>query len=580
MTRRSTRQRAPVAAAPGGGSFALGAILIVAAAVAVYGRTLGFAFTNWDDDFYIINNPLVRAFSWGKLGAVFTSVDLGNYHPLTMLSYIVEHQLFGLDPHVHHLTNLFLHAASGLLFFWLGWLLLRRLPAALIAALLFVVHPLQVESVAWIAERKNVLAAFFGLAALVAYTRRREDAGPVRALAPTFVLFALALLSKATAAFLPPVLLLVDYFRGRPLDRACWREKAPFFGLAVVAGVVAIWAQRGAEAIQTTRAGWWLDGFFVACRGLLFYVIQAIVPFDLSPIHPYPRNGGFKLPLDYLAAPVAVALLAVALTFWLRRAGEPTRRIVVFCIGFYVVNLLPVIQLLPVGRSVVADRYFYVPGAGLFLLAGVGFDALTRRWAAMPRARGVLLALGVAAVVVLGWQARAQTEVWRNGMNLWNYVLARYPDSKEALTNRSELFAAHGDAARAFDDLNQAVISNPDDATAFYNRGCALLDRGQMDAALADLDRAIQLNPTLVGAYNNRGDIHLHRKQFPEALADFNAVIRLAPDDGLGYNNRARVYYHMKDYSAAWADAQRALALGFQVDPRFIDALKSGRGPS
>ncbi len=577
MAQRARNARRISPATPGPARFVFAGALIVAATAAVYSLVPGFGFTNWDDDFYVLGNPLVRSLTWSKLGAVFTTEELGNYHPLTMLSYVVEHQFFGLDPRFFHLTNLALHAANGVLVFWLVWLLFRRFAGALTAALLFTVHPLQVESVAWIAERKNVLAAFFFLAAVIAYARRREGRGAIREWAATYAFFVLALSSKATAVTLPPVLLLIDYVRGRPVDRRAWLEKTPLFGLALAAGAAAIWAQRSAGAIQTARAHWWLDGLFVASRGTLYYIVETVFPGDLSPLHPYPRAGGFALPVDYLLAPAALGAVAAALVWWSSRWDLDARRRVVFGLGFYLVNVLPVVQLLPVGRSVVADRYFYLPGAGLFALAGLGLDALARRTAARPRLRRAPLVLVAVIVLALGWLAHRQTGVWRDGMSLWNAVLARDPGSKEALTNRAELFTARGEADKAFADLDRAAQMNPDDAAACYNRGSALLDRGRLDDALKDLDRAIELDPKLVEAYNNRGDVHLRKQELALAESDFSQVIRLAPSDGLGWNNRARVYYRMKDYARALADVRAARARGFAVDPRFIEAIEKAQ---
>lgn len=575
-SRRAPRADAPRRAAPPESRFRtlLWAIAAPLAAAVLYARTVGFPFVNWDDDDYLFGNPLVVNLSWESL----TRPHLGNHHPLTTLSYALEYAAAGLDPRLFHATNVVLHALCALAVFLLARRLLERsggVPAAAFAALMFALHPLQVETVAWVAERKNLLSTLFYLAAMLAYLRADDADRPRWAWPAVYAAAVAAYASKGSAVTLPVALVLLDVVRGKRLrDPRSWWRLAPLFALSVATGLLAIEGQRSVGAVGPSASGGWGRAPFVAARGVVFYPFAALVPAWLCAVHPYPAT----LTLQYAAAPLVVGALAGALAWWVRRSGGPAGdrplvRETVFGVVFYVLTIAPVLQFLPVGRSVVADRYYHLPGVGLAILAAA---VLFRLASAGPRARRAAMAGGALALAAWAAVSHARIDVWSDGgLSLWNDVLAKHPGHVEALTNRSALHASRGDAAAAYADLDAAAQANPDVAVAFYNRGCARLDRGDLDGGFADLDRAIALDPGLADAYNNRGWVFLQRNDPSRALADYDSFVRLRPGEAMAYANRAIARERLGDARRALDDLERAKSLGAKVSPELEARLRA-----
>ncbi len=367
-----TDRRGPVAAA----------ILCLALAVgAAFLPMLGNGFTNWDDPEYVTENPDLLP-GGSPLRGAFRPVA-ANWHPLTMLSLALDRALFGDTPAGHLAVNLALHLTAVLGAFAAALLLTGNLPAAFATALLLGVHPLRVESVAWIAQRKDVLCAALYFASLAAWLAWRRDGGGSR-YGLSLGLFVLALLSKPMAVSLPLVLALADWHTGR--FRRTWkslRGLVPFLLLAGILAAVTLRVQRSAGA-YSLRDGDVLDpaNLLVAAWGILFYLVKTVAPARLSAIYPLPPIGSGSLPWQYLAAPVALAAVVVAL-FALRR-----RRTLLFGALFYLAALLPVLQLLRIGSAAAADRYTYIASFGLFLPLGVLLERIRPR---MPGAAGKIL---------------------------------------------------------------------------------------------------------------------------------------------------------------------------------------------
>jgi len=541
-------------------TFDAGALLVAAAAFVCYLPALSGGFV-WDDAYYVADNPILRMGLADAIRAIATAVVVGNYHPLTIASFALEAAAFGLKPAVFHGTNLVLHAANavcaGRLFQALG---IRR-DAAWAGALLWAVHPLRVESVAWISARKDLLYVSFFLLALIAYARYgRDEARGRGAYAASLVLFACSALSKAMAVSLVPVMLLVDHLLGRRPTARRIAEKVPFALLALIVGTIAIAAQRSAGATPDAPEHGWLARVVFACYGLGFYLMKTVAPWGLSAFYPYPARG---FPPEILA--VAAAALAIGALVWRYRRA----RWLVFGAGFYAVTVAPVLQILPVGGAVAADRYAYLPAIGLSFLIAFAIGTLSA-----PRRALAAVAL-VAAV--LGASAWARCAVWRDGLSLWNDVLRKHPGVAIAHQNRGVALEAAGDHAGAIADYDAALAAVPGYADAWANRGVARASLGDRNAALRDLREAVRLDPARATFRFNLGIVLGDLGSWDGALAQLGEAIRLNPLFAEAHLNRGLALEQMGRAAEGAADVRRAAQLGYPVDPSVLQRFARAR---
>ena len=318
------------------------ALILIAVVTAVsFLSSLDNGFVNWDDNEYVTENYAIRSFSWNTLKTIFTSFYLGTYCPLVILSYTLEYALFGLAPFGYHLTNLLLHIGNTLLVFALVLRLSTHPPSALVAALLFGVHPLHVESVAWVTERKDVLSTLFFLGALLCYLRYQEDK-QAHLYALSIVAFVLSLFSKPMGVTLPLILLLCDYLCARGWTYRTLVEKVPFVMVSALFSVIMVLAQHSSGGINAARFSALVDNVLVACWGLVFYLSKTLAPVGLSAYYPYPPEISFHL-LAFFLPPIL--LLALTAGVWISRRYTRT---VVFGSLFFFVTLLPVLKIIPI----------------------------------------------------------------------------------------------------------------------------------------------------------------------------------------------------------------------------------------
>ena len=547
----------PKTASPGATWLLLLAVVLVTAAA--FAPAVENGFTNWDDPGYVLDNPLIRDLSPGGLRAIASTFVEGNYHPLTIWSLALDYRAGKLDPAGYHRTNVVLHVLATAAVFLLILLLTRSGPAAGITALFFGVHPLHVESVAWVSARKDVLYGLFyfaGCAAYVHWVRRGRGLAYLGAL----ILFALSLLSKGMAVTLPPTLVAIDFYLKRPIDvKTVLLEKAPFWILAVVFGVLAVVAQQSKGAVQDLVAFPFHERIFIACYGLVAYVARAVVPVHLSAFYPYPTapQGGL-LPVVYYLAPVGVAFLA-----WGVAASLSAGRTVAFAGLFFLINVALVLQLIPVGSAAMADRYTYVPYAGLGLALAWGFEALRARGAAAGGAlgRAAPLALLAAFIIALLFETRERIPVWRDNLTLWNDVQARFPHHPKPYTQRGWTYHMRGDDERAMVEVEKALSLDPSDGEALLTRGTLYYLVGDYRSALTDLNRAVLLRPRAASAWNNRGASLLGLERIDEAIPDFDRAIALNPSYAQAYLNRALAFGVKREFARVIADLDRAIPL-------------------
>jgi hypothetical protein len=515
-------------------------------------------FTNWDDEFYVINNPLLRGPDWKR---IFSEQVLGNYHPLTILSYAFNFAISGLDPFSYLLVNYLFHIVNSLLVFYFIWNISgKNKVIAAFVALVFGIHPMHVESVAWVAERKDVLYTFFFLLSLIQYWIFLTNAKK-KNLAFCFLFFVLSLLSKPAAIVLPFVLFLLDYWYGQSLKKNIV-FKIPFFALSIIFGIITVSIQ-SSSAMAGLSIFSVTDRFFFACYVLMTYFVRFFVPYPLSAFHPFPITSFAGWPI-YLS-PLFVVALLVALWF-LRK-----NKIVVFGIFFYVINLLLVLQIISIGLTIVSERYTYVPYIGLaFMLA-----MLASRIKFIPQKAS--MAIGAVLIIAFGVITFQRTKVWKNSGTLWTDALKTYPRAPYARTNRANYLSklalrpdqkpfADSIYKVAFEDCAVALSVRPNHAPAFEYRGLMYSDRQQFKEAFADANELIRLKPDYRMGYDLRATCYYKMNEPAKALIDYSKCIEIKPDDHRSYNNRGSIYMNsFQKYNEALNEFNTAINLNPQA---------------
>jgi Tfp pilus assembly protein PilF len=533
-------------------------------------------FVNWDDGAYFAENPGYRGLSLSHLRWMFTTLYMSHYQPLSWLTHGLVYTVWGMNPAGYHVANLALHTANAVLLYvlilrllrdaWTGSVLVSEpglRAAAGAGALLWGIHPLRVEAVAWATERQEVLCAFFFLLSVITYLRMQAAEG--RGVRWKWHLvsvgcFALSLLSKATGIMLPLVLLILDVY---PLRRAVGGssslrrmllEKIPYAAVALGAGVVVL-AAKQQEAMVTLAEHGIPARAVQAFYGLCFYLWKTVAPLRLSPLYPLPHPLDVTQPRYILCALTAMTISVVLIAL---RRRYPWGLTAWAC---YVALLLPVLGLVQAGPQIAADRYTYlgclpwavVVAAGVYRLPQVaGLQGLA--------ASAVCVALA-AAIACLGFLTARQTRVWKDSFTLWNHVLQLEPNSYFAYLNRGNARQKAGDLDGALADFNHALRLNPNDAAPYNNRGSVRLARGDAAAALADFDAALRLNPQHANAYTNRANARQAAGDLAGALADFNHALRLNPEDARTYFNRGNARKAAGNLAGALADFSQALRL-------------------
>jgi tetratricopeptide (TPR) repeat protein len=506
------------------------------------------AFIVYDDGDYVVQNKIVRdGLTWSGVKWAFDSWHSSNWHPLTWLSHMLDCELFGLNPGAHHLVNVLFHAANVVLLFLL---LLRmtssRWPAAIVAAL-FAWHPLHVESVAWVAERKDVLSTFFGLFALLAYVRYvREKSRASFWMA--VLLFAFALMSKPMLVTLPFVLLVLDFWplrrfefstlppplaatarprrnevkAGNPqlstIRRLVW-EKWPFFLLTIGSCVVTYLAQRARSVISLEQHP--LDlrvGNALLSYGR--YLLKTIWPTDLAIIYPLPS----QLVWAHVAI-VAVMLAVISCSVWLVRRRHPC-----LLVGWlwFLGTLVPVIGLVQVGRAAMADRYSYVPLIGVFIAVVYGVQTLAVRFRFKPAALGLVAGLALAGCL---FSTERQLGYWRDDESLFGHAVAVTQNNATAHINLGVALEQQGRRDEALTNYQAALRIDPDSVEAHNDLANFLDAMGKPDEALVHYREALRLNPKAPLAHMNLGSLLLELGQFDEAMAQYHEAARRAPED-------------------------------------------------
>jgi tetratricopeptide (TPR) repeat protein len=606
------------------------AVTVSAVTLLVYFAALRNDFVNWDDGQYVFENPHIRSLNAAFFKWVFFDFYASNWHPLTWLSHALDYALWGLNPLGHHLTNIVLHAVNA---FIVVFLVIRLLEAwkervvrnqspsflnrreILIAAgttgLLFGLHPVHVESVAWVAERKDLLCALFFLLSIILYMKYAGDADRElvnnnttsrlfnRHYLSSLGLFILALLSKSMAVTLPVVLLVLDWY---PFNRVrSWKtlgaavvEKIPFSAFSLASSIITIMAQQSGRAMATMAALPLPTRLLVAVKSLTAYLLKMLFPLDLIPFYPYPNARDVSLfSMEYLLAIACVTGITAACIVIVKK-----QKLWLSVWLFYVIMLLPVLGIIQVGIQAMADRYTYLPGLGPSLIIGL---SVARGTAQLNRTeiKSVKVFSAAAAIIVLLFLLYfnvKQIGIWKNSISLWSYVIKKEPErvffayinrgpayenlgqldkaladydtaislnpsSYEVYNNRGIIFEKMGRLDKAIEDYTMSIILNLSNFDAYNNRGIVYGKMGQLDRAIADYDIAIRLNPFYHRAYLNRGESFEKLGQFDRAIIDYSTAITIYPDNIDAYSDRGVAYTLIGQYGMALDDLNKALTL-------------------
>jgi Flp pilus assembly protein TadD len=517
-------------------------LLLTLSILVVFGQVRNHEFTNYDDNEYITENSAVQTgLSWQSVHWAFTSTISNHWHPLTWLSHMLDCQLFGLNPAAHHLVSMLLHIANTLLLFFVLTLATNAIwPSAFVAAL-FALHPLHVESVAWAAERKDVLSTFFWMLTMWAYIEYAKKPGVVKYLL-ALVFFALGLMAKSMLVTMPVVLLLLDFWplerlrftqpkdgRVRPLN--IFVEKIPFFILSVISAVITI--------VIMQRAGYVADVVALTPKYRIanvlvsygMYVLKMFWPSNLSPFYPHP---GTTLALWKAAVAGVVLLVLSVVVFSLAR-----RRYLITGWLWYLVTLLPVVGLLQVGSQAMADRYTYIPLVGLFIIISFGAAELFNK---LRYGRWIWAASAVVIIFALMVCTYRQAGFWKNSITLFEHAAQATENNYLAYNNLSNALGQKGDYDAAIKNGLESLRIRPNYDLAHYNLAMAYYYKGDTEKAIYYWTQALRINPKYPGVNYALAAAFIKKNDTAQAIRHLEEELKLNP----GHSGAQKLLYELR----------------------------------
>lgn len=556
------------------------AIILCLAFPLVYFKLFSAGFVSWDDAEVLLKNKDVQSFNAGKL---VTSYYVGNYAPLTMISFAIDWALFH-GSYMHHVVNIMLHLLNAMFVFRLVRKLQPdKLWAAVFVSLVFAFHPVQIETVAWVAAKNNLLYSVFFLAGLLVYVRYlQEEKRGLYMLSLLF--FVLSALSKPSALSFPLCLFVFDYMvKGKGLSLQSVLHKLPFIIVSVIIGVVTLFSRTEDKFINADHAFAIHERIGYAGYALVQYIYKFLVPLNLSVIYPYPQNKTLSLIVGY------AAIMVLAFVFY--RLYNSKHKYITGGLLFFIFNLLLVLQFIPYGETLTADRYMYLPIIGLSLVI-VSIPGIQEKY---------LKTAGFVLLIILGFLSFRRTDVWKNSIALYNDILKTYPNSAEALASLGAEYMLNRNYDQALVYLNKAAQEDNRNVKAYYNRGLVFAQLNRMQEAIADFTKAIEIanyqkayvaranayyaisDPAramkdakkalsmdksnakayfvLATCYDDQNDLN-------KALQYYNKALELSGDDPLFYLRRAILYGKMQNFSGSLMDLEKCTTL----QPNFAEA--------
>jgi len=527
-------------------------LLLAAVTLAVYWQVRDFDFV-FDDVAYVTeNNHLRSGITPEGVRWAFSTMKAEFWHPFTWLSLMLDYQLYGLHPGAYHMTNLILHILTTLLLFRLFHRMTGALWKSAFVAAFFALHPLHVESVVWIAERKDVLSAFFWMLTLYLYAYYAENPS-VKKYLPVLFAFVGALMSKPMAVTLPVVMILLDYW---PLKRFefnknnpwLWqlKEKWPLFVLSAVFSMITVIAQYNPNAMYFS----FHSRLANSLCSFVIYLEKTFWPHALAVFYPFDMH----IPLLQFSG-AAVLLITISLIVILLHKRYPF-----LFIGWlwFVITLLPVIGIIQVGKHALADRYHYLPSIGIAVMIAWGISTLTTNH---YRSKRILFVVGIAFMVIMTLLTWKQCGSWKDNFSLFTHALKVTKNNYIAHDYIALSLLAEGKYEKAKGHFDKALTINPDYAETYNNKGMLYAQTGHYEKALADFNRAIKTKPDYADAYYNRGLTYNHFGNHQQAFDDYSRAILLKPEHTKAYNNRGIFFFKLGDYRSAIQDFDQAIKL-------------------
>jgi tetratricopeptide (TPR) repeat protein len=537
-------------------------LALVAITFAVFGQTLGHGFVNYDDPAYVSENPRIHeGLNWSSITWAFTHIHSNNWHPLTTMSHMLDWQLFGAKAGAHHLIDLLLHSANAVLLFILLQQMTGRLWSSAFVAAVFAIHPLHVESVAWISERKDVLSSFFFFLTLFAYFHYARKPGAARYVTMS-ILFALGLMSKPMLVTLPAILLLLDYWPLRRFERStmAWLiiEKLPLLALSIASAIITVIVQNHGEIglvrLDVLPLSWRIAN---ALSATLVYIRQMFWPTDLALAYNHPG----KLPVWEIAALATVLVLMTIATFVFRKRYPYL--LTGWC--WYLIMLLPVVGLIQVGGQAHADRYTYLPQIGLYIGIVWAIVDLTLRWRHRVPALAAMAAILLSALAV---RAHGQVQYWRDSETLWRHALAVTKDNDVAHLGLGMLFANQARLSEAITELQGLAARHPNDADVKLKLADALAEKeGRTNEAIHEYQEALGLGPN-PDVETTLANLMLNQGRTDDALRYYGHVAQVEPSSALAHYNLAVCLHRLGRVAEAIPHYREAL----RINPNYPDA--------
>ena len=532
----------------------------------IYIPSLSNGFVNWDDPTYVLDNAFVTSLSFENIKTFFLAgihPDYPdgiafNYHPLTMLSLAFNYSMSGLNASSYHITNLLLHLANITIVFFLCKSLFKNkhsiLPLVIAAG--FALHPLHVESVAWITERKDLLFTLFYLLGMLWYLKSKRG-NYKKYIGLTFLAFFLSLLSKPSAVTFPIALILLDYWKEDSFSKKHILDKIPFLILSVIFGMITLGIQ-GDVAVGDFENYSILQRISFACYGILFYLWNFLFPWKPVTFYPFPNVE--NMPLIVSAAPfIAIGLMASIFYFFRKN------KTILFGLFFFLLNIALTLQLVQVGNSIVSDRYTYLSYFGLLCIVAYGLQYVIDN----NKHKSAILTATALFMLIFSFSSFTQIKHWKNGETLWSRVLDRFPNSSSALNNRANYYMDNDKLDLAVNDIKKAYKINPKNTQVLITHSNVMRKSGDNTAALQSANTLLNIDDQNAIAYNTRGNIYFDQKNYPLARKDFEKAIQIDPTNLAAFSNLGSIYFREKNYNKAIEMYDMVLA----KNPTMQDAL-------